>query len=384
MLGTEQGALLSVNMRKRAAASTSSTGGGKPGAAASSTSAAGAGSGGGAPAAPATGVVDPSVITPLDLSAAGRHHGPVTAVQRNPFYPSGVLSVGDWGFRLWHDKNKSPILTSPYCAAFLTAGCWSYCRPGVLFTTRTDGVLDVWDLLTEQARPACSHRVSPHALASLAAQLVPSASGAGAPVGGRLLAVGDAQGTVSLLQASAGLVAPLPDEKGAMGALLERESRREEALEKRAAASARAARTSSSSSSSSSSLSSATPSSSASSSFAPVAASSSQTPGGAAPTSTSSAGAGAGAPPTRASTLGGCATPGGVGAGGSVGAFATGGGAAGVLLVGDEGRSSGGGGGGRGAGGEYAEQSEAEARAVWDAEAAFFAAVGMPQGRSRA
>ena len=78
-----------------------------------------------APAAPATSVVDPSVITPLDLSAAGRHHGPVTAVQRNPFYTSGVLSVGDWGFRLWHDKNKSPILTSPYCAAFLKAGCWS-------------------------------------------------------------------------------------------------------------------------------------------------------------------------------------------------------------------------------------------------------------------
>jgi hypothetical protein len=128
LLGTEQGALLSVNMRKRAAASTSSTGGGKPGAAASSASAAGAGGGGGgggAPAAPATSIVDPSVITPLDLSAAGRHHGPVTAVQRNPFYTSGVLSVGDWGFRLWHDKNKSPILTSPYCAAFLKAGCWS-------------------------------------------------------------------------------------------------------------------------------------------------------------------------------------------------------------------------------------------------------------------
>lgn len=354
LLGTEQGALLSVNMRKRAAAS-ASVGGGKPGGAAT----AAATVGGGAPSTTTTQSVDPSVITPLDLSASGRHHGPVTAVQRNPFYTSGFLSVGDWGFRLWHDKNRAPILTSPYCKAFLAAGCWSYCRPGVLFTARADGVLDVWDLLSgEQGRPACSHRVSPHALASLAAQQVASASGAGAPVGGRLLAVGDAQGTVSLLQASAGLAVPLPDEKGAMGALLERESRREEALEKRAAAQARAARATSV----------------ASSSQVAGGGSLSSTPGSMAPALALTP---AGAPTARVATLGGTGTPGaGVSSGGG-GLFA---GASSMFHVGDEGGRAGALGRGASGGAGAEEPSEAEARAVRDAEAAFFAAVGLPQG----
>lgn len=74
---------------------------------------------------------------------------------------------------------------------------------------------------------------------------MPSQSGSGQPVGGRFLAVGDVNGTVSLLEASPGLVHPQPDERGAMAALLERESRREEGLEKRAQAAMRAARSAS-------------------------------------------------------------------------------------------------------------------------------------------
>lgn len=82
-------------------------------------------------------------------------------------------------------------------------------------------------------------------LASIAAQQVPSATGSGQPIGGKLLAVGDVSGTVSLLDASPGLTVPLQDERGAMAALLERESRREETLEKRAQAVARAMRSNS-------------------------------------------------------------------------------------------------------------------------------------------
>jgi len=28
------------------------------------------------------------------------HHGPINALQRNPFYPKQFLSVGDWAFRV--------------------------------------------------------------------------------------------------------------------------------------------------------------------------------------------------------------------------------------------------------------------------------------------
>jgi hypothetical protein len=185
---------MALNMRKRAAAASA--------AAPASSSAAKGGSGAAAAAAHTTVVVDPSVITPMDLGPGGRHFGPVTAIQRNPFYPAAYLTTGDWGVRLWHEKNRGPILTTPYSKASLTggettgggvkgrggphgagithththtlialvpasppppprgstAGCWSASRPGVLYTTRTDGVLDAWDLLF-----ACVSRVTDRA-----------------------------------------------------------------------------------------------------------------------------------------------------------------------------------------------------------------------------
>lgn len=134
LVGTEQGAVMALNMRKKAASSSSSAAG-KGGAAAA---AAGGSS--------ATNIVDPSVATPMDLGS-GRHHGPVASIQRNPFYPSAYMTVGDWGVRLWHEKNRNPIVMSPYATSFLTAGCWSYCRPSVLYACRSDGVLDCWDML---------------------------------------------------------------------------------------------------------------------------------------------------------------------------------------------------------------------------------------------
>ena len=120
LVGTEQGAVMALNMRKRAAATTTT-------ATSSSTTATSSGGKGGAAgaaaaaAASSTNVVDPSVIAVMDLGA-GRHHGPITSIQRNPFYPSAYMTVGDWGVRLWHEKNKNPILMTPYSKAFLTNG----------------------------------------------------------------------------------------------------------------------------------------------------------------------------------------------------------------------------------------------------------------------
>lgn len=317
-MGTEHGGVLAINMRKRPTGGAAAT-------AASASSAS-------APAAPATVVVDPAVISPQDLSATARHHGPVRAIQRNPFHPSAYVTLGDWSARLWHDKNRGPVWVTPYCDVVLTAGawvvrhvvvrrgkgraeggrrgkgraeggvweggwggwvggtglghigwppdypqpnsrhrlsiagCWSNARPAVFYGCRQDGRLDVWDLMfgwvraalqldarvnvqppagthltplalpplvRRQSAPAYTHHVSDVPLSSIAA---------GEGAGARLVAVGDEAGTVHLLEASHALATPQPDERGAMGALLERASRQEEALEKRAAASSRAAR----------------------------------------------------------------------------------------------------------------------------------------------
>lgn len=41
----------------------------------------------------------------------------------------------------------------------LMDGCWSPVRPSVFFTVKTDGVLDVWDILFKQNDPTLSVKV---------------------------------------------------------------------------------------------------------------------------------------------------------------------------------------------------------------------------------
>lgn len=43
--------------------------------------------------------------------------------------------------------------------SYLSDGCWSPVRPGVFYTSRMDGVLDVWDYLFKQNEPTLSIQV---------------------------------------------------------------------------------------------------------------------------------------------------------------------------------------------------------------------------------
>lgn len=201
LVGTEQGVVLQLNMRRR---------GGKGGS-------------------------DAGLVQAQD-QGSGKHHGPIYSIQRNPLHTTSYLTVGDWTARVWNEKNKTPIMMTPYCKAYLTAGCWSPTRAGVFYTARMDGVLDVWDIYHRQNAPAYSHKVADAALSSIAVQ------GTAQSGGGRLIAVGDVSGTVSLLEVSENLAVPPASEKVGMGLMFERESRREESLEKRAIALARAAK----------------------------------------------------------------------------------------------------------------------------------------------
>jgi dynein intermediate chain 2 len=107
---------------------------------------------------------------------------------------------------------------------------------GVFYVSRMDGVIDVWDYYQRQSTPTYSHKVSDHPLSSISVQGSPQGGG------GRLVAVGDVTGTVSLLEVSENLAVVQPNEKLMIGSMFERESKREENLEKRALALARAAK----------------------------------------------------------------------------------------------------------------------------------------------
>lgn len=157
-------------------------------------------------------------------TAAGKHHGPIYSIQRNPAHNKFFMTIGDWTARLWCEDLKTPIMSTAYHDSYVTAGCWSPSRAGVFLVTRMDGVVDVWDYFHRQNEVAYSHKVGDVALSTVAVQ-------GNAVYGSDLFAVGDCNGMISLMQLSDGLASIQPNEKNAIGGMFERETKREKNLE---------------------------------------------------------------------------------------------------------------------------------------------------------
>lgn len=154
------------------------------------------------------------------------HYGPIYSVQRNPFLSKYFLSIGDWTAKIWVDDLPSPIITTKYHSSYLTDGCWSNSRPGVFFTTKTDGTLDVWDLLYKQSTPLLTVNISGCALQTVRMY------------NGKYLAVGSQDGSTSLIELSEGLSGfrgeervSSNEEKNTIQEMFDREVKREKMLE---------------------------------------------------------------------------------------------------------------------------------------------------------
>ena len=169
-------------------------------------------------------------ITVFDTNQ-GKHNGPIPSIQRNPTHTKYFLTVGDWTARVWTEDLKTPIITTRYHNNYLTGGCWSPTRAGVFYVTRSDGVLDVWgelsllrflfismfinlhsfaslpDISHNQNEVAYSHKVSDTSLSCISIE-------GNTQGGGKLVAVGDANGTVSMLEVCDSLAKPAQNEKG--------------------------------------------------------------------------------------------------------------------------------------------------------------------------
>lgn len=143
---------------------------------------------------------------------AGRfqaHLGPVLAVQRNPGYVKNFLSIGDWSAKIWsEDCKESSIIWTKYHTSRLTDGCWSPTRLSVFFTTRSDGVLDVWDLLIQQDQAMLGVKICDDELTALRCT-----------DNGRLIAVGTKKGSVYLVQFSENLTVNNKNDKALLGAV---------------------------------------------------------------------------------------------------------------------------------------------------------------------
>jgi dynein intermediate chain 2 len=154
------------------------------------------------------------------------HHGPIYSVAKNPFLPKFFLTVGDWSAKIYMEELSQPIVSTRFHDSYLTNGCWSTTRPGVFFTTKKDGTMDVWDFLFKQSRPLLSVSVSSSALQTISMY------------NGKHLAVGGVDGTTSMIELSDGLAGfknnerlPITEEKNAIQAMFDRETKREKTLE---------------------------------------------------------------------------------------------------------------------------------------------------------
>lgn len=50
-------------------------------------------------------------ISVFDMGA-GKHHGPIYSIQRNPTQNKYFMTVGDWTARIWAEDLKTPIMTT--------------------------------------------------------------------------------------------------------------------------------------------------------------------------------------------------------------------------------------------------------------------------------
>eukprot|EP00906_Rhabdomonas_costata_P001958 RCo003097 len=144
------------------------------------------------------------------------HLGPVYSVERNLSCPKYFLTVGDWRVNLWMEELRTPILTTKFHDSMLCDARWHPHRPGVFFTSRLDGSVDVWDLMSKKNDSHFSVRVSEKGLLGL--RVCPS---------GQFLAVGGCQSNVFLLELSESLRQPVHDEKLKLAMELDRETVRE-------------------------------------------------------------------------------------------------------------------------------------------------------------
>ncbi|CAK4624064.1 hypothetical protein LEN26_006346 [Aphanomyces euteiches] len=101
------------------------------------------------------------------------HFRTTTSLSRSPFFPYILLTVSESNFHIWNvnhsgsPSTNTPIFISPFSLAPLTCGCFSPTRPGVIYIGKADGVLEVWDLLDQSHRPSFSSSIAACSLTTL-------------------------------------------------------------------------------------------------------------------------------------------------------------------------------------------------------------------------
>eukprot|EP01116_Phalansterium_solitarium_P006606 TRINITY_DN1892_c0_g3_i2.p1 TRINITY_DN1892_c0_g3~~TRINITY_DN1892_c0_g3_i2.p1 ORF type:complete len:826 (+),score=283.39 TRINITY_DN1892_c0_g3_i2:183-2660(+) len=132
------------------------------------------------------------------------HFGAIVSLQPSPFMPEVLVSAGEWSIHIWRDGISRALVSSPAASSQVTCVRWSPTRAAVLFVGKQDGTVDIWDLLDKSHVPSLTQHVCSCVTTMEFLPNKPQADNAQAnnqqDTSMQLLAVGDAQGRLHILE----------------------------------------------------------------------------------------------------------------------------------------------------------------------------------------
>lgn len=106
-------------------------------------------------------------IAQLQNMSSAVHDGPITCCVRSPFLKDVMLTVGGKVFALWAEELKGIPIFWRSKEVRVTCGSWSPYRPCVFHIGRSDGSLEVWDLIIRSDAPIFEQSLSGQVLTTM-------------------------------------------------------------------------------------------------------------------------------------------------------------------------------------------------------------------------
>ncbi|KAI4835755.1 dynein intermediate chain [Plasmodium brasilianum] len=148
-----------------------------------------------------------------------KHLSSITSIKRIPVNLKYFLSTDKWGFNIWSEDIKFPIISNYYDECVINKGYWIY-DSSFFMLIRKDGYLDFWNLLYNFNEPIIKHKICNCSITEIDAH-----------VNNKYISVGNEQGDIHILKLGDSFCKNSSEEKNALDELFERESKREKNLE---------------------------------------------------------------------------------------------------------------------------------------------------------
>ena len=160
--------------------------------------------------------------TGMDISVP-YHVGAVMDIKQSPFNPEYTASIAGSTLALWRTLSMKPIIVAECPGQSYSAIEWSLTRPAVLFAARVDGGVEIWDFLQKIHQPIVVQSIGSVPLVTLAVRIKSEKYVNITSTEQNLIAVGDDNGSMFVLQLPKTLTRPVSNELAQFNEILKRE-----------------------------------------------------------------------------------------------------------------------------------------------------------------